>query len=368
LTRNLFAANALGLDAYVQSRERTNLQIPNHETFKAKMIEFVKDENSKNLIFTEDLKNMVHISNNEDIDLLSQMIKRFCSQSKEVRFGNFIFGPPTMRFFHFAKNPDAALKIFKDESLGGFFDQIITYQILLDLLFENEKYQDILDTFDVIQGRQLQGARYPKHVIILVFGACYKLNTKESLAYAKTLWQKAVESGHIPLRRASTFFSALALNQNEPFVELEILTNLKGQNYVSVRALKTLALARLKRFDDVLPILRSLLDVTNPMSQKQTIPSDVIDELKQLFTDESINKDVKSDFDKVIGFIQTHGHIGTEKLDEVLCNEIQMNLQPDQQRQNNDQQQQRNRVRNFRQVEYERPSRALRRPGLNELN
>lgn len=366
LTRHLFAANSLGLDNYIQSRERTGLQIPNVEKFKAKMIEFVKDENSKNLIFTEDLKNMVHISSQkEDIELLSQMIKRFCSQSKEVRFGNFIFGPPTMRLFHYIKDSQKALELFKDESLGGFFDQVITYQILLDLLFEKGQYQEVLDTFDIIQSRQLQGARYPKHVIILVFGACYKLNTKESLNYAKKVWKDSVQAGHTPLRRGATFFSALALNQKEPFVALEILTNLKGQNYVSVRALKALALARLNRFDDVLPILRSLLDVGNPMMQKQTIPADVVEELKKIFSEQDISKDLKADFEKTIGFLQTHGHIGTELLDQVLCSEIQMIQQFDQ---NQQQQPQYRRVRNLKQTELDRPSKTYRRPGLHELN
>lgn len=365
-TRNLFAANTLGLDTYIQSRDRTKLQIVNVDKFKSKMVEFVKDENAKNLIFTEDLKNMVHISQKEDVELLSQMIKRFCSQSKEVRFGNFIFGPPLMRFFHHVKDSESALKLFKDESLGGFFDQVITYQILLDLLFERGQYQEILDTFDIIQSRQLQGARYPKHVLILVFAGCYKMNTNESFEYAKKVWQKAVDAGHIPLRRGATFLSALALKQNQPFVALEILTNLKGQNYVSVRALKSLALARLKRFDDVIPIIRSLLDVTNPMNTKQTIPSDVIEEIQQLFKENNTNKDLQSEFEKIVGFLQTHGHLGTESLDQVLCSEIQINL--DQQQQKQGSQQQIRRVRNFKPMELDRPSKSFRRPGLHELN
>lgn len=365
LSRNLFAANTLGLDTYVQSRDRTKLQIPNVDKFKAKMIEFVKDENAKNLIFTEDLKNMVHISQKEDVELLSQMIKRFCSQSKEVRFGNFIFGPPLMRFFHHVKDSEGALKLFKDESLGGFFDQVITYQILLDLLFEKGQYQDVLDTFDIIQSRQLQGARYPKHVLILVFGACYKLNTSQSFEYSKKVWQQAVDAGHIPLRRGATFFSALALKQDQPFVALEVLTNLKGQNYVSVRALKSLALARLKRFDDVIPIIRSLLDVTNPMNTKQTIPTDVVEEIQKLFKEHNSNKDLQSEFDKIVSFLQTHGHLGSETLDQVLCSEIQINL--DQNKQQGTQQQNR-RVRNFKPMEFDRPSKSFRRPGLHELN
>jgi hypothetical protein len=70
------------------ARERVKLQVNNVDGFKTKMTEFVTDENSKNLIFTEDLKNMLHISESpEDIKLLTTMIQKFCSQSKDVRFG-----------------------------------------------------------------------------------------------------------------------------------------------------------------------------------------------------------------------------------------------------------------------------------------
>jgi pentatricopeptide repeat domain-containing protein 2 len=349
------------------------------EKFKAKMEEFVKDESSKNLIFTEDLKNMVHLSEIQDCPLVTQMIKRFCSQSKEVRFGNFVFGPVIMRLFHHLKDSQTALELFKDESLGGFFDQLVTYQILLDLLYEKGQYQEILDTFDIIQSRQLQGSRYPKHGIIVVFAACYKLNTPESLEYAKKVFHGAVDSGHIPLRRATTFIGALALNQNQPGVTMEVLSNLKGQNYVSVRALKVLALARMKRFDDVLPILRSILEMANPTQNKQTIPKDVLEILKECFK-ENTDKDLQVDFDKVINFLTTYNHVADQTLDEVLCSEIKQmpfNNQYEQgggqwqggQGMRNEQGMRPRRIGYVRQNELDRPSRfAPRRPGLHELN
>jgi pentatricopeptide repeat domain-containing protein 2 len=362
LKRQLFAANALGMDNYIESRERTKLQVTNIDTFKQKMQEFVKDDNLKQLVFTEDLKNMVHIAQKDDSELLVQMIKRFCSQSKEVRFGNFIFGPPVMRYYHYIRDADSALAIFKDESLDGFFDQLITYQILLDLLYKTGKFQEILDTYDVIQSRQLQGSRNPKHVIILVFAACYKINTKESLEYAKKMWHQAVEAGHLPLRRGATFLSALAVKLNQPFVALEVLATLKGQNYVSVRALKAIALAEMKRFDDVIPLLRTVLDRANPLTGKQTIPRDLLEQLQELFKAND-NKDLQADFEKVIGFITTHGHLSDETLDQVLCSEIQLivrdqsNMGPPVRR-----------VRNLNQIELDRPSRTYQRPGLHELN
>lgn len=65
--------------------------------------------------------------------------------------------------------------MFKDTELSGFFDQLITYQILLDLLYENQKYEEILEAFKLIQDKQIEGMKYPKNVILLVYAALYKM-------------------------------------------------------------------------------------------------------------------------------------------------------------------------------------------------
>lgn len=332
------------------------------------MEEFVKDENSKNLIFTEDLKNMVHLTQNEDCPLVVEMIKRFCSQSKEVRFGNFIFGPVIMRLFHHLQDSDTALSLFKDESLNGFFDQLITYQILLDLLYKKGKYQEILDTFNIIRERQLQGSRYPKHSIILVFAACYKLNTPASFEYATKIWHGAIEAGHIPLRRATVFMAYLAINQNSPHIALEVLATLKGQNYVTVRSLKTLALAQMSRFDDCLRILRSILEVANPMMNKQTIPYDIIELLKKEFAEKNKDEDLQSDFDKTINFLVNHEHVTSESLEKMLCSEINVNIEKFQPQKSFQNQSRRTGYSKRGGGELDRPSKLYSRPGLHELN
>ena len=55
--RQLYAPAALGIEGFLHSRERIKMQITNVDSFKAKMQEFVNEENSKNLVFTEDLRN-----------------------------------------------------------------------------------------------------------------------------------------------------------------------------------------------------------------------------------------------------------------------------------------------------------------------
>lgn len=64
--------------------------------------------------------------------------------------------------------------MFKDPELNSFFDQLMTYQILVDMLYEQGRYQDVVDVFEIIKSRQIQGGMHPRHVVLLVFAACYK--------------------------------------------------------------------------------------------------------------------------------------------------------------------------------------------------
>lgn len=73
---------------------------------------------------------------------------------------------PILINFHF--------QCFTEENGNGFFDQLVSYQILLDMLYNNGKYDEVIKTFEMIKSRQVQGGKYPKHVIVLVFASCYK--------------------------------------------------------------------------------------------------------------------------------------------------------------------------------------------------
>jgi pentatricopeptide repeat protein len=79
-------------------------------------------------------------------------------------------------------------QVFKDPELEGFFAQLGTYQILMDLLFQNEKYEDMLDVFEIIKQRQHQEAKFPKNVVVLTFAACFKLVSTSSSVVIIILW------------------------------------------------------------------------------------------------------------------------------------------------------------------------------------
>lgn len=45
----------------------------------------------------------------------------------------------------------------------------------MDLLFKNERYEDVVKVFDVVEARQSQGTRYPRSVVIIYMAALYKM-------------------------------------------------------------------------------------------------------------------------------------------------------------------------------------------------
>lgn len=203
------------------------------------------------------------------------------------------------------------------------------------------------------------------------------------------------------MRRAVTFAAALALEQGAADVALEMVSNVRQQNYLTIRTikvsiihslffinvfiyccLKALALAKIKRYDDVLPIIRSILEIDNPMIPKQTFPLSAIEQLKVLFED--ADKENKADFVKIVGFLEKHGHVDNNTLDAVLCTEIQQTAQfnqgsnNDRSQSNFDRSQDRGRYdqrdnRNYRDQRGDASRNRevtgrMRRPGLHELN
>lgn len=74
--RYLYSQEALGLDTYVNGRNKAGLQFQDlREKFYEKMTEF-SDPASHNMVFTEDLKHILHLAENkeEDLKLVKQMI------------------------------------------------------------------------------------------------------------------------------------------------------------------------------------------------------------------------------------------------------------------------------------------------------
>lgn len=78
------------------------------------------------------------------------------------------------------------------------------------------------------------------------------------------------------MRRATTFLAALAIKQNAPHIAIEILSTVKEGRYIQIRCLKVAAYTDLKRFTEIVPILRGSLENDRPNFQKETYFRDVV--------------------------------------------------------------------------------------------
>jgi len=320
--RTLYSDQSLGLQGYENARLNFRNQFLNVEnTFRSKMEEVCNTDSS--MIFTEDLKSMLHLAQkkSEDIELLIKMLTKFNNQSKEMRFGTFIFGPVVMRTFYYLDEPELAFTAFKDPKFENFFDQLISYQILLSLLYKHGKYAEMRDVYDIVKTKYMESG-YPRNSFILAMAACYKENTPETLEYALKNWREIQEKGHIIMRRATTFLAALAIKQNSPHIAVEILTSVKEARYIHIRCLKVLAYTELKRFTEIVPILRASLEYDRPNANKESYFRDVIEKLEETMAKENVPEDFE--LYKLIALLKRDEHILPETLENHICAEIRV--------------------------------------------
>ncbi|XP_065202287.1 pentatricopeptide repeat-containing protein 2, mitochondrial-like [Planococcus citri] len=323
--RQLYSSASIGVEDYIAARKRydENFEL-NASRFRKKMQEVCRDDAPPtSLIFTEDLKQMVHIAkdNSEDVELVEKMLSKFHAQNSHLRFGSYVFGPVVMRMFHYLNKPDEALKAYKDDKMNGFFDQLSSHIVLMDLLFNNKMYYDVIDVYKIMVSKQLSFGTHPKSVMVLVFGAYYKLNTPEHYDEAVQLFNKLNERGHSPLRRVTTFMAALALNQNNPHLSLEIISTLPNQLYVLVRCIKALALCNLDRIEDAISVIKTVLKFDAPIQTTHTFPSDVIEKVGEA-VEKSGSKQLMTDYDRICKQLKAQNHIVEKTLDDLLCSEV----------------------------------------------
>ncbi|XP_001604675.1 pentatricopeptide repeat-containing protein 2, mitochondrial [Nasonia vitripennis] len=332
VTRQLYSPNAMGLNGYLNARDYVKSQFLNVDhLFFNKMRDLIANKEDS-MVFTEDLKTMLHIVEKkpEDLDLLYTMLKKYHTQNN-LRFGSFVFGTVAMRAFYHLDEPDVALKAFKDPELNGFFDQIMSQQLLLDLLYNHGKYSDVRDVYDIIKTKNINGIVHPKNPFIIVMGACYQENTKDSFDYAVNLFKEVQTRGFEFPRRAITFLASLALKQGSPSVALEVASLARNVRYIDIRCIKVEAYAALKRVDEVMVYFRTTLQTDMPTRRKQSYFKDTIEKVEELVESEKLEEN--SELVKMLKQIKLHDYVQTGTLDEHITTTI------DQIRVNNEQRQ-----------------------------
>ncbi|XP_078035270.1 pentatricopeptide repeat-containing protein 2, mitochondrial [Augochlora pura] len=283
--RNLYTENALGVTAYEGTRNLYRNQFQTIETtFRSKMKDVCDSGDA--VIFTEDLKAMLHLiqKNEGDLQLINTMIHKYIKSNKDLKFGSYVFGPVVMRMYFYLNEPQVALNTFNTLSDTHFFKQKSTLHILITLLYKNEMYKEMNEVFKFAVEND-EWCELTKHCLIVICAGCYRENTAEAFEFALNAWRKLHQKQLTPSSRSSALLTALAIKQNAPELALELIVTVNRQQYINIRCLKVLAYMHLKKYLQIIPILKYALE-QDTLTSRQTFYSDVITELESNIREE----------------------------------------------------------------------------------
>lgn len=133
-------------------------------------------------------------NNDNDISILRDALKTLIHKQNEYDGDKYRFDTVVMRAFHYLNMPDEAIEVlhtfvhsmiacqrikffclqfFEDGVLGQLFNKVTSYQILLDLLYENERYHDVLRIYNklMMHGRLHKN----KYIDVIILATYYRL-------------------------------------------------------------------------------------------------------------------------------------------------------------------------------------------------
>lgn len=327
--RYLFSGEILGLENYVRHRDQTLHRLGDLQTkFSDRMREYLKSDGEQT-IFTDDLKTIVYAAKGaDDLELAKTMITKYHKQSEKLRFSTFHFGPIVMRLAHVLNKSDFAWELFNDSDLNGFFDQMSTFVILMDLLFISERYEDVLKALQIVTDKNLNGVKYPMDCVTLAAASCYKLNTPQSFKVLQSILRESKKLGSSVSIRSLVYAAELALKQGSPEAALEILSmqtvNEGKRTPIAYINTKIKVNMELGRFEDCLTSIKSCIlleDTPEAYKKNGVIFTSILESLKKAL-DES--KDVKllMKFNSVQGMLEQGNHVSSSSYEEYLMRPV----------------------------------------------
>ncbi|XP_043801119.1 pentatricopeptide repeat-containing protein 2, mitochondrial-like [Apis laboriosa] len=284
--RCLYTDQDLGITTYENSRFVFRNQFMTIEnTFRERMKEICEKDDG--IIFTEDLKAMIHLAqpNEQDMSLLNDMLKKYSQKHEVSKIGSYVFGPVVMRMYYHLNQPQYALQAFENEILNNSFNYRSSFRILMCLLYKNNMFEDMKEIYNKVLSTK--GIEFIGTNSVLIFAACLKENTPEALEYALDQWKKQFDTLK-PSRRSYALISYLAIKNNASELALDILSTLQREKIMSVRSLKILAYMNLQRYLQIIPILKQAIE--NNVQQKYLIFADVIYELEEKLKTQNIEE------------------------------------------------------------------------------
>lgn len=293
---------------------------------KLRYLERVKslvDSGKFDMVLRDDLINMIGLAENEEhIELIEKIIQaRYQTHPESEERG---WGTALMRLYYKHNLVDRALRsMTQTDKFGNFFSQVSSYRILMTMLYNAGRYEEVAKIFDLFSetkpGFQRENPEYftnqRNRMKNIVLASMAKLNTPEALKIAQSLDIDDKSA------RSTMFIAYLALNQNEPTLALDYISRSEKANHIAIRCLKINAYIKIKRFEDVLIMIHRSLDYGS--RGKNVILQETCDLIKER-ENEIEDADVKKELLTAIVELTNNGVVGEEKLSDYVFKEFTM--------------------------------------------
>ncbi|XP_062067927.1 pentatricopeptide repeat-containing protein 2, mitochondrial, partial [Lepus europaeus] len=267
------------------------------------------------LILREELKTLLHLCvSRDDVELAKNVIYRYHAENRSAPLGEYKFGPLFMRLCYELGLEESAVQLVKDQQLRGFFSDVTSFNILMEMLFNKGKYQSALE---VLIEMKNQDVKFSKDTYVLAFAICYKLNSPETFKICTTLREEALIRGEILSRRASCFAVALALNQNQVAKAVSIFSQIMNPESITCTNLNILIHIQSNALEALMKILT---EAAQGSSSRFVRRHEFSEELLA-----KVREKVKAvpalvaRFDDIYRKLHVNGQVTTYSLDALLC-------------------------------------------------
>lgn len=184
-------------------------------------------------------------------------------------------GTRMMQYFHLHGNEKLALTFYNDHRLKCLFYMEFNCQIFMDLLYKKKRYGTVIKCFKEIYSKHILPSNRVIHLLVAaccktVYSAPTKWPMTRSYDFGRIVY---LQNTHASLKLAQSVMeqqprknlmiyswnvlALLALNLKDPHMAYSILTTSYNDRKRSCLNLMLLTLARIRRFDQILPIVAS---------------------------------------------------------------------------------------------------------------
>ena len=91
------------------------------------------------------------------------------------------------------------------------FDQLSSYNVLLDLLYVNKRYDDVMKVYEGLKERPAFAEKISREGMVLATAAAHQLGTKEASERVAKYIKAGIDSNTPIVRKAVAFAASLAL-------------------------------------------------------------------------------------------------------------------------------------------------------------